>query len=60
MKTYYALSIIVTGLISTVAGTTLVAAGTAAPKSEIVAVQASSLEALKAQSDSSMTWRRPL
>ncbi|HEY0941395.1 MAG TPA: hypothetical protein VGE08_14945 [Steroidobacter sp.] len=62
MKAYYLLSIVAAGVISTVVGTGLVAAGTGSEvRSETVTVQSESLELLKAQSDTSnMTWRRPL
>jgi hypothetical protein len=62
MKAYYLLSIVAAGVISTVVGTSLVAAGTNhEARTETVTVQSESLELLKAQSDASnMPWRRPL
>lgn len=62
MKLYYVLSIVGATVISTVVGTSLVAAGTGVTaKTETATVESASLERLKAQSDyTNATWRRPL
>ena len=61
MKAYYLLSIVAAGVLSSVVGSSLVAAGTSVEtRSETVTVQSESLELLKAQSESNTTWRRPL
>jgi hypothetical protein len=61
MKIYYVLSIAAAAVISTTVGANLVAADTSvAPVAQPAPVQATSLESLKAQSDSALTWRRPL
>ena len=62
MKIYYALSIVAALAISTMVGTSLVAAGTTADsRAEVVSVESAALERLKAESDASnTTWRRPL
>jgi hypothetical protein len=58
MKLYYVLSIAGAAVISTLVGSTLVAAST--PKADTVTVQSASLELLTAESAASTTWRRPL